>query len=126
MSTKIDISGELCPIIHRNQERGTIRDNMSQRRIQQLQRQVAGILDGWMEPHGAGRLSELGYIKGVDITHNGEVKLAYQPSRAHCPCCLLDLIELRNAIEKRKGIENVHIEVIGIPANERWTKAVNE
>ena len=92
---------------------------MSQRRAQQLQRQVAGVLDGWMEPHGAGRLSELGHVKGVDITQNGMVKLAYQPSRAHCPCCLLDLIELRNAIEKRKGIENVHIEVIGIPANER-------
>ena len=94
--------------------------------MQQLQRQVAGVLDGWIEPHGAGKLSELGHIKGVEISQNGDVRLAYQPSRAHCPCCLLDLIELKNTIEQRKGVANVHIEIIGIPANERWTKAVNE
>lgn len=99
---------------------------MTARSLAKLQRQVAGLLSKRKEPHGHGTYSDAGIIKGVDIDDSGAVKMAIQPARAHCPCCLVDLSELRNIILAKKGVNSVHIEVIGIPASDRWTKAVNE
>ena len=82
--------------------------------------QVASLLKAWPEPHGQNELN----IKAVDL-NDGLLRIAIEPSRSQCPCCLLDLASLRTKLAKKKGIDNVHIEVMGVPAANRWTKALN-
>ena len=95
-------------------------DIMRQRKQQAALRQVASTLDSWPEPHGHPELN----IKGVDL-QNGQLKIAIQPHRPQCPCCLLDLAALRKSLLKKKGIELVHMEIVGVPAADRWTRTIN-
>ena len=95
-------------------------DSMSQRKQQAALRQVASTLDSWPEPHGHSELN----IKGVDL-QNGLLRIAIQPHRPQCPCCLLDLAALRDVLLKQKGVEQVHLEVMGVPAADRWTRSIN-
>ena len=90
-----------------------------------LLKQVLAVTKGWDGPHGHGSLATSERLVAVDATGPAEVQLAIRPSRPHCPCCVLDLVDLRAALLDRKGIERVHIEVVGVPAAERWTTAVN-
>lgn len=93
---------------------------MSEKKRQASLRQVASLLKAWPEPHGQNDLN----IKGVDL-NDGLLRVAIEPSRSQCPCCLLDLASLRTKLAKKKGIDIVHIEVMGVPAANRWTKALN-
>jgi hypothetical protein len=90
------------------------------------QRQLVAVLGEWQEPHGSGPITDERFLKGIEIGEQGSVKLWVEPARAHCPCCLLDLIDLRTALIKKRQIPEVHIEVIGIPDSHRWTNSINE
>ena len=90
-----------------------------------LQRRVARVLSGWSDPHDVRPYPELDIVRHVDIAEDGEVNLTVRPTRPHCPCCLLDLDELRKRLGEAKGVTFVHIEVVDIPAAPRWTRAIN-
>ena len=94
---------------------------MSEKKRRASLLQVASLLKAWAEPHGQDELN----IKAVDLK-DGLLRVAIEPSRSQCPCCLLDLASLRTKLAKKKGIDNVHIEVMGVPAANRWTKALNQ
>jgi len=64
-------------------------------------------------------------VQSVDIAEDGEVNLTVRPARPHCPCCLLDLNELRTRLAGVKGVTFVHVNVVDIPAAPRWTRAIN-
>ena len=93
---------------------------MSEKKRQTALRQVASLLKDWPEPHGSGSLA----VKGVDL-QNGHLKVAIEPAMSQCPCCLVDLSVLRVELAKKKGVDEVHIEVLGVPAASRWTTALN-
>ncbi|MBT86159.1 MAG: hypothetical protein CMA62_01380, partial [Euryarchaeota archaeon] len=63
---------------------------------------------------------------GVDVDESGIVQLWIQPMHPQCPCCIDDLISLRELIGGQSGVLACHIEVVGIPHSDRWTAAVNE
>jgi len=96
-------------------------------RIQKAaQRQVVGILTDWPEPHGSGPLTDSSTLRGIEVHADGAVNIIVKPSRAHCPCCLLDLVDLRQVLLKKKQVASVHIEVVEIPESHRWTNSINE
>ena len=90
-----------------------------------LQRRVARLLVSWNDPHEQRPLPECNIVQHVNIAEDGEVNLTVQPSRPHCPCCLLDLNQLRQRLSTIKGVSFVHIDVVGIPGAPRWTRAIN-
>ena len=90
------------------------------------QRQVVNILGNRPEPHGGGALTDGATLKGVEVAEDGTVHIVVKPGRAHCPCCLLDLIDLRKAMLAKRQIKGAVIEVVEVPEAHRWTTSVNE
>ena len=90
-----------------------------------VQRKLARILRHRKDPHGM-EITDEAIMKGVEVDDAGIVQLWVQPTRAHCPCCNNDLMELRSEIKKQRGVLACHIEVIGVPQADRWTAAINE
>jgi len=90
-----------------------------------VQRKLARILRHRKDPHGM-EITDEAIMKGVEVDDAGIVQLWVQPARAHCPCCINDLMELRSEIKKQRGVLACHIEVIGVPQADRWTAAINE
>ncbi|MBT3772405.1 MAG: hypothetical protein HOE92_01475 [Euryarchaeota archaeon] len=99
---------------------------MSTRSYAKLQRQVAEVFANWQDPHGRGSLNENGDLKGIEISESGQIRMAINPAHPHCPCCLIDFRDLRITLLKNKRINSVEINIIGIPANNRWANAINE
>lgn len=99
---------------------------MASRAQKGAQRQLLDVLSSWKEPHSEKKFPETGVLKAMEVQDDGSVWLKVKPSRAHCPCCLLDFIELRNALMAKKKISAVHIEVVEIPDVHRWTSSINE
>ncbi|MCH2646261.1 MAG: hypothetical protein MKZ53_04760, partial [Candidatus Thalassarchaeum sp.] len=89
------------------------------------QKRLARLLRGRIEPHGK-EMTDESILKGVEVDESGIVQLWVQPTRAHCPCCINDLMELRSEINQQKGVLACHIEVVGVPQADRWTAAINE
>jgi len=98
---------------------------MSKRKHVALQRRVARLLATWTDPHDVRPYPELDVVQRVDIAEDGEVNLTVRPARPHCPCCLLDLNELRKRLAEVKGVTFVQVNVVGIPGASRWTRAIN-
>ncbi|MFL2956299.1 MAG: hypothetical protein ACJZ39_02400 [Candidatus Thalassarchaeaceae archaeon] len=90
-----------------------------------VQRKLARILRHRKDPHGM-EITDEAIMKGIEVDDAGIVQLWVQPTRAHCPCCINDLMELRSEIKKQRGVLACHIEVIGVPQADRWTAAINE
>ena len=90
-----------------------------------VKRRLARILRKWEEPHGK-IMTDSKILKGVEVDVNGIVDHWITPINAHCPCCLENLIALREEITNQKGVLACHIEVVDIPQSERWTSAINE
>jgi len=89
------------------------------------QMSLARVLRDRKEPHGKA-ITDSDILKGVEVNDIGIVELWIKPSNPHCPCCLDDLIDLRELVSVQKGVYDCHIEVVGIPQSKRWTAAVNE
>ena len=89
------------------------------------QMRLARVLRGRNEPHGR-PITDESVLRGVEVDDSGIVELWIKPPHPHCPCCLDDLIRLREEIVSQRGVLGCHVEVVGIPRAERWTAAVNE
>ena len=90
-----------------------------------VERRLAKILRNRKEPHGK-FLKNKEILKGVEISEGGIVELWITPTHPYCPCCVNDLIELRNEVKETKGVLACHIEIVDIPQAKRWTAAINE
>lgn len=90
------------------------------------QRQLLDVLSTWEDPHGGGTLAQTGILQAMHAEEDGSVRLRVTPSRPHCPCCLLDLIDLRASLNSKKKIVATTIEVVGVPDTHRWTSSINE
>ncbi|MBT4058752.1 MAG: DUF59 domain-containing protein [Euryarchaeota archaeon] len=99
---------------------------MTSRAQKAAQRQLLDVLSSWQEPHGSGTLAKSSVLKAMQVNDDGSVKIRVTPARAHCPCCLLDLIDLRAKLIEKRKITAVFIEVVDIPDVHRWTSSINE
>jgi hypothetical protein len=48
-----------------------------------------------------------------------------KPNRPHCPCCLLDLDAFKQKLCQIKGVMFATINVVGVPASDRWNRTLN-
>ena len=85
---------------------------------------LAEILRDWKEPHGAGSIMDERWLRGLDVNEEAGVAMQIRPSRPHCPCCLVDLVDLKVKLEKHKKISSAQIEVVDVPDAHRWTEAI--
>ena len=87
---------------------------------------LAEILRDWKEPHGAGSIMDERWLRGLDVNEEAGVAMQIRPSRPHCPCCLVNLVDLKVKLEKHKKISSAQIEVVDVPDAHRWTEAIND
>ena len=86
---------------------------------------LAEILRDWKDPHGAGSIMDERWLYGLDVNEQAMVALQIRPSRPHCPCCLVDLVDLKAKLEGHKKIVSAQIEVVDVPDAHRWSEAIN-
>ena len=60
-----------------------------------LQRRLVKAMGNWQDPHMDKPLTDSTYVQAVNISEEGNVRIRYQPSRPHCPCCLIDARDAR-------------------------------
>ena len=95
------------------------------RRHAALQRRVARLAAEWKDPHDELTWSKRDIVQNIEVAEDGEVTVTVKPSRPHCPCCLLDLDQFRAKLLQTKGVSFASLNVVGIPASDRWTRTIN-
>ena len=90
-----------------------------------LQRRVARLAGDWRDPHDEVTWAQRNIIQNISVAEDGEVTITVTPSRPHCPCCLIDLDRFRGKLYEIKGVTFVTLEVVGVPASDRWTRTLN-
>ena len=91
-----------------------------------LQRRLVKAMGNWQDPHMDKPLTESTYVQAVNISQEGNVRIRYQPSRPHCPCCLVDARALRRHLSEIKGVVSLQLDIVAVPASERWSRLVND
>ena len=91
-----------------------------------LQRRLVKAMGNWQDPHMDKPLTESPYVLAVNISEEGNVRIRYQPSRPHCPCCLIDARALRRHLSQIKGVVSLQLDIVDVPASERWSRLVND
>ncbi len=86
---------------------------------------LAEILRDWEEPHGSGSILDQKWLLRLEADEHGHTMIEVRPSRPHCPCCLIDLTDLKIKIEKHRKISSIYIKVADVPDAHRWTDAIN-
>ena len=90
-----------------------------------LQRRVARLAAEWVDPHDELPWAKRDIVQNIDVAEDGEVTITVQPNRPHCPCCLLDLDNFRIKLLDTKGVTFATLNVVGVPASDRWTRTLN-
>ena len=98
---------------------------MMSRKQSALQRKVARLAGDWRDPHDDVTWSQRTVIQNITVAEDGEVTITLTPSRPHCPCCLIDLDRFRSKLYEIKGVTFATLEVVGVPASDRWTRTIN-
>jgi len=91
-----------------------------------LQRRLVKAMGNWQDPHMDKPLTESIYVQAINISEEGNVRIRYQPSRPHCPCCLIDARALRRHLSEIKGVVSLQLDIVDVPASERWSRLVND
>ena len=110
---------------NRNSDDGVVSGVTMTRAQKAAKKALAEILRDWKDPHGAGSIMDERWLCGLDVNEQAIVRLQIRPSRPHCPCCLVDLVDLRAKLEGHKKIVSATIEVVDVPDAHRWTEAIN-
>ena len=98
--------------------------NMSSKTRGYAARSLARILKERTDPHGYPMNNET-IVKKLAISDDGDVKIWLKPKMAHCPCCLHDLLLLKEEISTQRGVSSVKLEIIDIPGFEEWNAALS-
>ena len=91
-----------------------------------LQCRLVKAMGNWQDPHMDKPLTDSTYVQAVNISEEGNVRIRYQPSRPHCPCCLIDARALRRHLSEIKGVISLQLDIVDVPASERWSRLVND
>ena len=90
-----------------------------------LQRKVVRLAGAWKDPHDQESWASRDIVQNIDVKEDGEVTITVKPNRPHCPCCLLDLDAFKQKLCQIKGVMFATINVVGVPASERWNRTLN-
>ena len=99
---------------------------MNERKLKALKLRVVRLFANWKEPHEDKTYNESDIVQAIDVSPDGLVDYTIAPKHPHCPCCLLDAVELRKRIEQVKGVSGANCTVIEIPGAEKWSRSINE
>jgi metal-sulfur cluster biosynthetic enzyme len=91
-----------------------------------IQRRLVKAMGAWRDPHMTKPLLESDNVQAIDISEEGNVRIKFRPSRPHCPCCLIDAKELKLHLQGTKGVNWIQLEIVDVPASERWSRLVND
>ena len=87
-------------------------------------RSLARILKERTDPHGYS-MNDEAIVRRLSISDEGGVKIWLKPKMPHCPCCLHDLLLLREEISNQRGVSSVEFEIVDIPGSEEWNAALS-
>ncbi len=87
-------------------------------------RSLARILKERTDPHGY-PMNDEAIVRRLSISDEGGVKIWLKPKMAHCPCCLHDLLLLKEEIGNQRGVSSVIFEIVDIPGFEEWNAALS-
>jgi len=90
-----------------------------------LQRKIVRLAAEWSDPHDELPWAQRDIVQTIDVAEDGEVTISIKPNRPHCPCCLLDLDNFRTKLLQTKGVSFATLNVVGVPAHDRWTRVLN-
>ncbi|MFL2953151.1 MAG: hypothetical protein CBD52_004720 [Euryarchaeota archaeon TMED192] len=85
---------------------------------------LARILKERTDPHGYPMNDET-IVQRLAISDEGGVKIWLKPKMPHCPCCLHDLLLLREEISNQRGVSSVKFEIVDIPGSAEWNTALS-
>ncbi|MDP6333709.1 MAG: hypothetical protein QF479_03660 [Candidatus Poseidoniaceae archaeon] len=98
---------------------------MNERKLKALKLRVVKLFASWKEPHEETTYNQSDIVQSIEVSQQGQVDYTLAPKHPHCPCCLLDAVDLRKRIEEIKGVSKANCTVIGIPAAEKWSRSIN-
>ena len=98
---------------------------MNERKLKALKLRIIRLFASWKEPHEETTYNDSDIVQAIDISSEGFVDYTIAPKHPHCPCCLLDAVELRKKIALLKGVTGVNCIVTGIPGAEKWSRSIN-
>lgn len=98
---------------------------MNERKLKALKLRVVKLFASWKEPHEETTYNQSDIVQSIEVSNQGEVNYTITPKHPHCPCCLLDAVDLRKRIETIKGVSKVTCTVTGIPGAEKWSRSIN-
>lgn len=97
---------------------------MSRRKRDYAAKNLARILKERVDPHGYS-MNDNGIVRRLTISDEGDVKMWLKPKMAHCPCCLHDLLLLKEEIGNQRGVSSVKFKIVDIPGSEEWDAALS-
>lgn len=98
---------------------------MNERKLKALKLRVIKLFASWKEPHEETTYNQSDIVQSIDVSEQGIVDYTIAPKHPHCPCCLLDAVDLKKRIESIKGVSEATCTVIGIPGAEKWSRSIN-
>ena len=95
------------------------------KKLATLQRKIARLVADWQDPHDDLPWAKRDIVKNIVVSEDGEVTITLTPNRPHCPCCLLDLDKFRSKLLQTKGVTFATLDIVGVPASDRWSRTLN-
>ena len=90
-----------------------------------LKRKVVRLAGDWRDPHDQDTWATREIVQNIEVEEDGEVTITVKPNRPHCPCCLIDLDLFKQKLSKIKGVTFTTLNVVGVPASDRWNRTLN-
>lgn len=90
-----------------------------------LKRKVVRLAGDWRDPHDQDTWATRDIVQNIEVEEDGEVTITVKPNRPHCPCCLIDLDLFKQKLSKIKGVTFTTLNVVGVPASDRWNRTLN-
>lgn len=90
-----------------------------------LKRKVVRLAGDWRDPHDQDTWATRDIVQNIEVEEDGEVTITVKPNRPHCPCCLIDLDLFKQKLSNIKGVTFTTLNVVGVPASDRWNRTLN-
>ena len=94
--------------------------------VDRVKRQVAGLLERIMEPHGSCSMLDSRVLRHIDFRVPRCVRMHFKPTRPHSPAFLLTLADIKEKVLELRGVDQVVIKVVDVVDADRWTHAIED
>jgi hypothetical protein len=98
---------------------------MNERKLKALKLRVVKLFASWKEPHEETTYNQSDIVQSIDVSDQGQVDYTIAPKHPHCPCCLLDAVDLRKRIESIKASAELFVLLLGYLPLKSGPRSVN-